>query len=45
MVIVVPASEKDKALAILKASGETAFVVGHIAKTVGDEAQVDLQGL
>lgn len=45
MVIAVPASEKDNALAILKAAGETAFVVGHIAQAVGDEAQVDLQGL
>jgi phosphoribosylformylglycinamidine cyclo-ligase len=45
MVIAVPASEKDNAIAILKAAGETPFVVGHIAKAVGGEAQVDLQGL
>ena len=45
MVIAVPASEKDNALAVLKAAGETPFVVGHIAKAVGDEPRVDLQGL
>jgi len=45
MVIAVPSSEKDNALAILKAAGETPFVVGYIAKAVGGEAQVDLQGL
>jgi len=45
MVIAVPASEKDNALRILKAAGESAFVIGHIAKAQGDEPQVELQGL
>lgn len=45
MVIAVPASEKDNALRILQAVGETAFVIGSIAKATGDEHQVELQGL
>ncbi|BFM17210.1 phosphoribosylformylglycinamidine cyclo-ligase [Maricurvus nonylphenolicus] len=45
MIIAVPASEKDNALAILKDAGEDAFVVGTIAKLQGDEEQVELQGL
>ena len=35
MSIVVPASEVDKALEILKANGEDAYVIGKIVK--GDE--------
>lgn len=45
MVIAVPASEKDNALNILRAAGENAFVIGSIAKSTGDEHQVELQGL
>lgn len=45
MVIAVPASEKDNALSILRAAGENAFVIGSIAKSTGDEHQVELQGL
>lgn len=45
MVIAVPAAEKDKALAILRASGENAFVIGHVADAQAGEHQVDLQGL
>lgn len=45
MVIAVPASEQENALAILTAAGETPFVVGHIATAHADEEQVELQGL
>lgn len=45
MVIAVPASEKDHALAILQAAGETPFVIGHIASAAAGDAQVELQGL
>jgi phosphoribosylformylglycinamidine cyclo-ligase len=45
MVIAVPASEKDNALSILRAAGENAFVIGSIAKSTGDEHQVELQGI
>jgi phosphoribosylformylglycinamidine cyclo-ligase len=45
MVIAIPASETDNALTILRAAGETAFVIGSIAKSTGDEHQVELQGL
>ncbi len=45
MVIAIPASEKDNALNILRAAGENAFVIGHIAKAVDDEHRVELQGL
>jgi len=45
MVIVVPASEQENALEILKAAGETPFVIGHIAAAQAGEAQVEMQGL
>ena len=45
MVIAVPAAEQANALALLTAAGETAFVIGKIAKTTADEAQVELVGL
>jgi phosphoribosylformylglycinamidine cyclo-ligase len=45
MVIAVPASEKDAALALLKDAGEEAFVVGHIADAAEGEEQVELLGL
>jgi phosphoribosylformylglycinamidine cyclo-ligase len=45
MVIAVPATESVKALEILRAAGETALVIGHVAKLQGDEAQVELLGL
>lgn len=45
MVIAVPASEKDNALTILRAAGENAFVIGHVADAQAGEHQVDLQGL
>ena len=45
MVIVIPANVKDTALALLTASGEKAFVIGHIAEANADEEQVELLGL
>lgn len=45
MVIAVPESEQDNALAILTAAGETPFVIGHIAAAQAGEAQVEMQGL
>ena len=45
MIIAVPASEKDNALDILQQAGENAFVVGSVAKAVGDEERVELKGL
>lgn len=45
MVIAVPEDDQDTALKILADAGETAFVVGRIAKAQADEAQVELQGL
>lgn len=45
MVIAVPASEQENALAILKAAGETPFVIGHIAAAKAGEAQVEMRGL
>jgi len=45
MIIAVPASEQDNALNILQQAGETAFVVGSVAKAEGDEERVELQGL
>jgi len=45
MIIAVPASERDNALNILQQAGETAFVVGSVAKAEGDEERVELQGL
>ncbi len=45
MIIAVPASEKDNALNILQQAGEEAFVVGSVAKAVGDEERVELKGL
>ncbi|MYM65002.1 phosphoribosylformylglycinamidine cyclo-ligase [Pseudomaricurvus sp. HS19] len=45
MIIAVPASEKDDALAILADAGESAFVVGHVAKAGSDEPRVELVNL
>jgi phosphoribosylformylglycinamidine cyclo-ligase len=45
MVIAIPAAETTNALAIAKAAGETAFVIGQIAKLQGEEPQVELLGL
>lgn len=45
MVIAVPAAEKDNALRILADAGESVFVIGHVAKAVGGEHQVELQGI
>lgn len=45
MVIAIPSSEQDNALKLLRAAGEDAFVIGHIAKAHADEPQVELQGL
>lgn len=44
LVICVPASEKDQALASLAANGEQAWVIGHIAAAQADEEQVELVG-
>lgn len=45
MVVVVPASEHERALQLLREAGETATVIGAIAPREGDEEQVELQGL
>lgn len=45
MILVIPEAEKDNALNMLAAAGETAFVVGHIAKAGDDEERVELLGL
>ena len=37
MSIVVPASQADEALAILKAEGEDAYLIGEIVKAQGEE--------
>ena len=37
MSIVVPASQADEALAILKAEGEDAYIIGEIVKAQGEE--------
>lgn len=42
MVICVPADHADKALALLQASGETAWVIGHIDAAHDGEEQVEL---
>ena len=44
MVVVVESEHVDAALSHLKASGETAWVVGQIASRSGDEHQVELVG-
>lgn len=45
MVIVVPSNEAANALALLKASGETAFTIGRIEQAFADEEQVQLEGI
>ncbi|ARN72970.1 phosphoribosylformylglycinamidine cyclo-ligase [Oceanicoccus sagamiensis] len=45
MVLAVANSDADKALAVLKAQGETPWVIGHIASAAAGEEQVELQGL
>jgi phosphoribosylformylglycinamidine cyclo-ligase len=45
MVICVPASEAENALAILKDAGEAPWVIGQIADAAADEEQVELVGL
>ena len=45
MVICVPASEAENALAILKEAGEAPWVIGQIADAAADEEQVELVGL
>jgi phosphoribosylformylglycinamidine cyclo-ligase len=42
LVIVVPAAEKDRAVEILTAQGENAWVLGHIEDAAADEAQVEI---
>jgi phosphoribosylformylglycinamidine cyclo-ligase len=42
LVIVVPAAEKDKAVEILTAQGENAWVLGHIEDRAEGEAQVEI---
>ena len=42
MVICVPADTKDQALAALKASGESAWIIGHVADALDGEEQVEL---
>ncbi|MEH6652272.1 MAG: phosphoribosylformylglycinamidine cyclo-ligase [Motiliproteus sp.] len=45
MVIAVPADKADEAIAILKAEGESSYVIGTIEAATSDEEQVELQGL
>lgn len=45
MVICVPTSEAENALAILKDAGEAPWVIGQIADAAADEEQVELVGL
>ncbi len=45
MVLVVPANQADAAVALLKAEGEEAILIGHIEAASADEEQVELQGL
>ncbi len=45
MIIAIPASEQEDAMAILADAGETAFVVGHVAKADSDEPRVELVNL
>ena len=42
MVICVPADTKDQALATLNASGESAWIIGHVADALDGEEQVEL---
>ena len=43
MIIALPADQLDKALALLKAEGENAWHIGHIAKAADGEEQVIIQ--
>ncbi|MFM4757215.1 phosphoribosylformylglycinamidine cyclo-ligase [Aeromonas caviae] len=43
MIIALPADQLDKALALLKAEGENAWHIGHIAKAADSEEQVIIQ--
>ncbi|MCP3907536.1 MAG: phosphoribosylformylglycinamidine cyclo-ligase [Oceanicoccus sp.] len=45
MVLAVPGSEAEQALAVLKEQGETPWVIGQIAAAAEGEEQVELQGL
>ncbi|WP_210397835.1 phosphoribosylformylglycinamidine cyclo-ligase [Motiliproteus sediminis] len=45
MVVAVPAERADEAVALLKAEGEEAFIIGAIAALESDEEQVVLKGL
>ncbi|RDE22744.1 phosphoribosylformylglycinamidine cyclo-ligase [Motiliproteus coralliicola] len=45
MVIAVPADKTDEALALLKAEGEDAIIIGSIQAATDGEEQVELQGL
>lgn len=44
MVVVVPAEQKDAALAFLKDAGETAWLLGEITASDSEEPQVELSG-
>ena len=43
MIIALPADQLEKALTLLKAEGENAWHIGHIAKAADDEEQVIIQ--
>lgn len=45
MIIAVDNEQAEQALQILKAQGEDAWVIGHIAQADADQEQVELQGL
>ncbi|WP_281647069.1 phosphoribosylformylglycinamidine cyclo-ligase [Parendozoicomonas sp. Alg238-R29] len=45
MVVAVPAEEKQQAIDLLTAAGETAWEIGSIAEAAEDEEQVELTGL
>ncbi|HEY7864862.1 MAG TPA: AIR synthase-related protein, partial [Psychromonas sp.] len=42
LVIVVPSAEKHRAVEILTAQGENAWVLGHIEDATENEAQVEI---
>ena len=45
MVICVPGSEADKAIEILSAAGEEAWLIGSIANAAAGDEQVELAGM
>ena len=42
MIIALPQDQVDAALALLKAEGENAWLIGHIEQTAAGEKQVEI---